>query len=194
MLSSSRSGNKINLAQCMEPNYLTRPDIGHGFPKMNSLATSAGTSASATGWEKMLRCQWEGGTHRRPRTHTLSNHSFLALVAWRMNVAKENPHFESSCIERNKSRKSVSMLKFCWVDFSLIELNTIEKWGYFERSDENCFQSKIQHRSESRTTVSELSTQKRQDRFGKKQTCKNWSRKTDIYKMRLYAVQEVLLT
>ena len=136
MLSSSRSGNVINQAQWMEPNYLTRPEICHGFPKLNSLATSAGTSASATGWEKMLRCQWEGGTQRRPRTHTLSNHSFLALVAWRMNVAKENPHFESSCIERNKSRKSVSTLKCSWTDFSLIECKTVEKWGYFERSDE----------------------------------------------------------
>ena len=167
MLSSSRSGNVINQAQWMEPNYLTRPEICHGFPKLNSLATSAGTSASATGWEKMLRCQWEGGTHRRPRTHTLSNHSFLALVAWRMNVAKENPHLESSCIERNKSRKSVSTLKFCWTDFSLIECKTVEKWGYFERSDENWLQSKIQCHSELRTTLSELSTQKRQDRLQK---------------------------
>ena len=25
------------------------------------------------------------------------------IVAWRMNVAKENPHLESSCVERNKS-------------------------------------------------------------------------------------------
>ena len=151
----------------MEPNYPTRPEIGHGFPKINSLATSAGTSASATGWEKMLRCQWEGGTQRRPRTHTLSNHFFLSMVAWRMNVAKEKPHLEPSCIERNKSCKSVSMLKFCWVEFSLIERNIVEKWGYFERRDENWLQSKIQCHSESRTMVSELSTQKRRDRLQK---------------------------
>ena len=179
MLNSSRSENVINQAQWMEPNYLTRPEICHGFPKLNSLATSAGTSASATGWEKMLRCQWEGGTHRRPRTHTLSNHSFLALVAWRMNVAKENPHLESSCIERNKSRKSVSTLKFCWTDFSLIECKTVEKWGYFERSDENWSQSKIQCHSESRTTVSELSTQKRQDHLQKADVQKSF--KEDRY-------------
>ena len=39
MLSGHRSGNKINLGQWIEQNYLTRPEIGHGFPKLNSRAT-----------------------------------------------------------------------------------------------------------------------------------------------------------
>ena len=191
MLSSSRSGNVINQAQRMEPNYLTRPEICHGFPKLNSLATSAGTSASATGWEKMLRCQWEGGTHRRPRTQTLSNHSFLALVAWRMNVAKENPHLESSCIERNKSRKSVSTLKFCWTDFSLIECKHLKnedtssgvmKIGYNQKP------SAIQNREPQCQSWA-----RRKDKIVyRKRTCKNRPMKTDFYKMRLYAVQGVL--
>ena len=80
-----------------------------------------------------------------------------------MKEAKEKPHLWSSSIERNKFRKSVSILKFFSTEFSLIVRRTCEKWGYFARRAENWSQSKIQCHSESSTKVSECNTQKRQD-------------------------------
>ena len=103
--------------------------MGQGLPESNSRATSPGTWPQELVEIKMSRFQLDGCMQRWPRTRTWPNHSFLSMIAWRMKVAEEKPHLESYCIERNKSRKSVSILKFCWIDFSEIKRNTVKNEG-----------------------------------------------------------------
>ena len=85
------------------------------------LVTFLWTSESTSGREKILRFHCGGGAQGRPRTDTSLKHVLLTVAAWRMYATQEKPNVESSCNERNKCRKSLSLIRVCSSELFLID-------------------------------------------------------------------------